>query len=73
VHTPTSQLVSDKSKEAARGLVSCYAAITDQLGELTFFAFRYDDRYVREGGHWRFARRHIHHTTGILPHSGLSS
>lgn len=72
VHTPTSQFLDELDSDSATGVVSSYAALYSADGSLRFFAFRYQDRYVREDGRWKFARRTISQLTNLIPPHQLS-
>lgn len=73
VHTPTAQFLDQLEGDRAAGVVSSYAALYSADGSLRFFAFRYDDRYVREDGQWRFASRTIGGLTNLIPSHDLAS
>jgi hypothetical protein len=60
VHTPTSQVIENLEGDRAAGLVSCYAALHSYDGSDSFFAFRYQDDYLRDAGRWSFGRRRVH-------------
>jgi len=72
VHTPTSQYFDHLADQEAAGTVVCYAALFSGP-ERTFFSFRYDDRYVREDGRWKFASRRVHHQVVITPEPAPAS
>lgn len=73
LHTPTAQFLDELDGDAAAGVVSCYAGLYSADGSLRFFAFRYRDRYVREGGRWRFKHRAIDRLTNVIPPHDVSA
>ena len=60
VHTPNFALVSfdPESDDRAVGTVGAHIELS-YGGTTVFGAFRYHDKYVREEGAWRFARREL--------------
>jgi ketosteroid isomerase-like protein len=57
-HLPTSTLVEFLGADDARGQVLAHAELA-MGGKTIFSALRYDDRYRREEGHWRFQERRV--------------
>jgi ketosteroid isomerase-like protein len=66
VHTPTSQVLHTISGDQAHGTVICYAALFGYDQSRAFFAFRYDDHYVRTSDRWTFSSRRVHALTHII-------
>jgi hypothetical protein len=58
VHTPHGHVITFVGDDEATGIVTSHAELAID-GEAFVTAFRYDDRYVREDGEWRFAERNV--------------
>ena len=59
-HYPHSQLIAFDGENRAHGVVNAHAELALlSTGDTVWVALRYNDRYVREAGSWRFAERVI--------------
>ena len=58
-HYPHSQLMQFEGEGRAGGVVNAHAELALPTGDTAWVALRYNDRYVREAGSWRFDERAI--------------